>query len=61
MRALHRNVERVFNPDRKSTHWGKRKLKPDCLTVPELTRSVDIQLNERVSLLELIEIDNNNA
>jgi hypothetical protein len=29
MRALHRNVERVFNPDRKSTHWGKRKLKRD--------------------------------
>jgi hypothetical protein len=29
MRALHRNVERVFNPDRKETHWGKRKLKRD--------------------------------
>jgi hypothetical protein len=29
MRALHRNVERVFNPDRKDTHWGKRKLKRD--------------------------------
>jgi hypothetical protein len=29
MRALHRDVERVFNPDRKSTHWGKRKLKRD--------------------------------
>jgi hypothetical protein len=27
MRALNRNVERVFNPDRKDTHWGKRKLK----------------------------------
>jgi hypothetical protein len=26
MRALHRNEERVFNPDRKDTHWGKRKL-----------------------------------
>jgi hypothetical protein len=26
MRALHRNVERVFT-DRKDTHWGKRKLK----------------------------------
>jgi hypothetical protein len=22
-------VERVFNPDRKDTHWGKRKLKRD--------------------------------
>jgi hypothetical protein len=29
MRALNRNVERVFNPDRKETHWGKRKLKRD--------------------------------
>jgi hypothetical protein len=29
MQALHRNVERVFNPDRKDTHWGKRKLKRD--------------------------------
>jgi hypothetical protein len=29
MQALHRNVERVFNPDRKETHWGKRKLKRD--------------------------------
>jgi hypothetical protein len=27
MRALHRNEVRVFNPDRKGTHWGKRKLK----------------------------------
>jgi hypothetical protein len=29
VRALHRNEERVFNPDRKETHWGKRKLKRD--------------------------------
>ena len=29
MRALNRNVERVFNPDRKDHHWGKRKLKRD--------------------------------
>jgi hypothetical protein len=29
MRALHRNVERMFNPDRKETYWGKRKLKKD--------------------------------
>jgi hypothetical protein len=26
MRALNRHVERVFNPDRRDTHWGKRKL-----------------------------------
>jgi hypothetical protein len=26
MRALNRHVGRVFNPDRKETHWGKRKL-----------------------------------
>jgi len=29
MRALNRHVERVFNPDRKDTHWGKRRLKRD--------------------------------
>ena len=23
------HVARVFNPDRKDTHWGKRKLKRD--------------------------------
>ena len=27
MRALNRNVERVFNPDRKDHHWGRRTLK----------------------------------
>jgi hypothetical protein len=27
--ASHRNDARVFNPDRKDTHWGKRKLKRD--------------------------------
>ena len=26
MRALNRHVERVFNPDRKEHHWGRRKL-----------------------------------
>jgi hypothetical protein len=29
MRALNRHVERVFDPSRKDTHWGKRKLKRD--------------------------------
>jgi hypothetical protein len=29
MKALHRNVVREFNSDRKETHWGKRKLKRD--------------------------------
>ena len=29
MKALNRHVERVFNSDRKDTHWGKRKLKGD--------------------------------
>jgi hypothetical protein len=29
LRAIHRNEARVFNPDRKDTHWGKRKLKRD--------------------------------
>jgi len=27
MKALNRHVVREFNPDRKDTHWGKRKLK----------------------------------
>jgi len=31
MKALNRHVERVFNPDCKETHWGKRKLKRDRL------------------------------
>jgi hypothetical protein len=29
MRALNRGHVRVFNTDRKETHWGKRKLKRD--------------------------------
>ncbi len=29
LRAINRNVEQVFNPDRKDHHWGKRKLKRD--------------------------------
>jgi hypothetical protein len=29
LKALHRGVIRQFNPDRKETHWGKRKLKRD--------------------------------
>ena len=29
MRTLNRHVERVFNPDRKEHHWGRRKLKRD--------------------------------
>jgi hypothetical protein len=29
MRALNRHVEREFNPARKDTHWGRRKLARD--------------------------------
>ena len=29
MKELNRHVERVFNPDHKDTHSGKRKLKRD--------------------------------
>ena len=29
LQAVHRHHKRVFNPDRKDTHWGKRKLKRD--------------------------------
>jgi hypothetical protein len=28
-RGLNRHVQQVFNPDRKDTHWGKRKLARD--------------------------------
>jgi hypothetical protein len=28
-RVVNRRVEREFNPDRKDTHWGKRKLARD--------------------------------
>jgi hypothetical protein len=27
--AMNHRAERVANPDRKETHWGKRKLKQD--------------------------------
>ena len=29
LQAIHRHRQRVFNPDRKDHHWGKRKLKRD--------------------------------
>jgi hypothetical protein len=29
LKALNRHVERVFNPDRKETHWGRSKLARD--------------------------------
>jgi hypothetical protein len=29
LRAVNGDVERVFNPDRKDPHWGKRKLARD--------------------------------
>ena len=29
LQAIYRHHERVFNPDRKDHHWGKRKLKRD--------------------------------
>jgi hypothetical protein len=29
LQAINRHVERVFNPDRKEIHWGKRKLARD--------------------------------
>jgi hypothetical protein len=25
LRALNRHIERVFHPDRKDPHWGRRK------------------------------------
>jgi len=38
MRALNRHVERVFNPDRKDTHWESaswREIDSDALNLPE--------------------------
>jgi hypothetical protein len=29
LQAVHRHQKREFNPDRKDTHWGKRRLKRD--------------------------------
>jgi len=29
MKAMHRDLLREFNSDRKETHWSKRKLKQD--------------------------------
>jgi hypothetical protein len=29
LRAINRHVERVFDPDRKDAHWGRRKLARD--------------------------------
>jgi len=29
MKTLNRHVERVFSPDRKDPHWGRRKLARD--------------------------------
>jgi hypothetical protein len=33
LKALNRHVERVFNPDRKEHHWGRRKLARDRMRV----------------------------
>ena len=38
MRALDRHVERVFNPDRKERHWGRRKLARDRYDRPSGVR-----------------------
>jgi hypothetical protein len=29
LQAINRHIGQVFNPSRKDTHWGKRKLKRD--------------------------------
>jgi hypothetical protein len=47
MKPLNRNVERIFDPERKGHHWGKRKLKREriikmgptlCRRMHQLTR-----------------------
>jgi hypothetical protein len=53
-RRLNRHVERVFNQDRKDTHWRKTEAEERrtaiLFAVPELTCNARIQLNNRVSL-----------
>jgi hypothetical protein len=34
LRALNRNVERVFNPDRKDTHWGRPRCRHSRSILP---------------------------
>jgi len=56
MRALNRRVERVFNPDRKDPHWGRRKLgsigalgsggRFEPPSLPDLRRLVDPRLGD---------------
>jgi hypothetical protein len=45
MRALHRRVERVFDPSRKDAHWGKRKLKRDQLSHTRAKKLMACQLS----------------
>jgi hypothetical protein len=39
MKALNRHVERVFNPDRKDHHWGRRKLKKPATVRAEVEQT----------------------
>ena len=39
LRALNRNVERTFSPNRKDTHWGKRNLKRTSDQTPGQARA----------------------
>ena len=42
MKALNRNVERVFNPDRKDTHWGNGSSREtnNCLVYVDTSKQV---------------------
>jgi hypothetical protein len=35
MRAMNRHVERMFNPDRKDTHWGKAEAEEGGMKIPQ--------------------------
>jgi len=48
MRALNRHIERVFNPDHKDHHWGKRKLKRD-----EIVDALDRMKRRRILRLSI--------
>jgi hypothetical protein len=55
MRALNRHVEREFNPSRKDTHWGRRKLARDRWLTPDLS-TFDLNHCSQASLVTLFDI-----
>jgi hypothetical protein len=48
MTALNRHVVREFNPDRKDTHWGKRKAEAGRITRATASSAGNSQLNHLI-------------